>query len=395
MKLTSWLVLASLCFGSVGACGKAGSGDQLGGETHWLRPCASDDECGPTLECRCGVCTRVCDAASSCAGLGSEAQCAASGDTEFASACEGGSPTRLCVQSQNIQPVEMNGTPIWGMPYEADAVCFGAMEVAGTAANRDDSTCLPIQTLANDPEGNCWRFTSTCLPDGFAPLNPLSDYACREANDTCSDALSCRTGEVPTPDGCLECDAAYAQLYGEVNALLRASGWDACNSDLDCIGLSWQFSCANDLCGTPIVARFSQSFLDGARAIVAQHCSDPADWAECPQLVPDCEGGAICRQGRCVGGGVPCAERSLETCDDDGDCVLAAAFPFNTEQQCFAGTSSAVGCVDPDLSCPPVTTPALDGDGDCFLFGNCLPAGFQRAPEGHPCAAALGSTCSN
>lgn len=39
-----------------------------GGETHFLRRCApTEDTCGETLECRCGVCSRVCEDDDACA----------------------------------------------------------------------------------------------------------------------------------------------------------------------------------------------------------------------------------------------------------------------------------------------------------------------------------------
>ena len=73
--------------------------------------------------------------------------------------------------------------------------------------------------------------------------------------------------------------------------------------------------------------------------------------------------------------------------------VLASAFPYDTQDQCFGPDPVTVACVDPDLSCPPSITAAVDGNGNCYSFGNCLPAGFQRAPDDHECNAAITGTC--
>jgi hypothetical protein len=148
-----------------------------------------------------------------------------------------------------------------------------------------------------------------------------------------------------------------------------------------------------------VAAADASRFAAALPGVTSGYCSDPADWfAICggPPSIECAAGSAFCREGRCiVSDGAPCVARSIGSCDYDGNCAVARAFPLDTDQQCFAATSLPVACVDPDLSCPPVTTPALDGEGNCLLFGNCLPDGFARAPEGSACAAAAGtSTCA-
>jgi hypothetical protein len=65
-----------------------------GSSTNWLRPCADDGACGEESSCRCGVCTRSCDAA--CSGL-AEAVCVAPGSAPARTQC-GTEPERgLCL----------------------------------------------------------------------------------------------------------------------------------------------------------------------------------------------------------------------------------------------------------------------------------------------------------
>jgi hypothetical protein len=84
---------------------------------------------------------------------------------------------------------------------------------------------------------------------------------------------------------------------------------------------------------------------------------------------------------------VACADRTLEACDDDVDCAVSRAFPWDASGGCFENEPVPLACIDADLSCPPTTNAALDLDGGCFLFGNCLPGGFTYAPEGSICSS--------
>jgi hypothetical protein len=406
MKLSTWLVLGGLGLGGLGACGKAGPGEQVGGGTHWLKHCSgsggSGAECGPELECVCGVCTAACEADSACAELGSDAQCARSNQTEFAGGCTAAAPERICVRAESLEPgssQEPEGpieVPIQGMRF--DGTCLRPPELAGYMTTDNEPLCDDALTFAFAGE-DCWRVPSSCLPDGFVRASiEVITSPCFTARE-CSETPSCGEGEMPAAEGCLSCDAVRIQSSGALRALVQANGWDVCSSDLDCIDVQAQTGCDFPICTMPLAASSEGALRAAQPALIDEYCSAPAAWAEyCQQggIIVDCAGPAICRQGRCVSSNwAACPERSLDTCAEDGDCVVASAFPLDTDQQCFAATSVPVACVDPDLSCPPVTTPALDGEGNCFSFGNCLPEGFARAPEGSACAAAAGtSTCA-
>jgi hypothetical protein len=241
----------------------------------------------------------------------------------------------------------------------------------------------------------CWRFQNSCLPDGFERASiEVINSPCFTAPE-CSETPACGEGEMPVAEGCLSCDGVRIQSDQALQELIRDNGWDVCNSDLDCISVQAQAGCEFPVCGTTLAASSVDALRAAQPALIAEYCSDPAAWAEhCPQgAIPDCAGTSLCREGRCVSSiWTTCPERSLDDCAEDGDCVVASAFPLDTEQQCFSNATLPVACVDPDLSCPPVTTAAVDGEGNCFLFGNCLPQGFARAPEGGACAAAAGTS---
>src|SRR5688572_12923874 len=73
-RAVGWFFWTALAVGSWGACASE-EGDSTDGHTSWLDACTRDGDCGATLVCDCGVCTRVCDESADCSGLGSDAVC--------------------------------------------------------------------------------------------------------------------------------------------------------------------------------------------------------------------------------------------------------------------------------------------------------------------------------
>jgi glucuronoarabinoxylan endo-1,4-beta-xylanase len=73
-------------------------GPRTGSQTNWLRACVRDAECGSSLACGCGVCTRACDTQSSCDSL-SGAVCVGSNDPGAIGVCNGQAPAAngLCL----------------------------------------------------------------------------------------------------------------------------------------------------------------------------------------------------------------------------------------------------------------------------------------------------------
>ncbi len=81
------------------ACGATDSsgGDGLGGETNWLEPCTSDDEC-VVGECICGACTAECDGADhGCEGGPPASSCYASQSPGFVALCEAAPRPGVCL----------------------------------------------------------------------------------------------------------------------------------------------------------------------------------------------------------------------------------------------------------------------------------------------------------
>lgn len=125
----------------VGAVALSGCGDRTyrdaqldaaDSETHWMQPCAQDNDCGEALTCVCGLCTTACDQDSGC-GMLNEVACAEVLDTP---SCTEGQP--------------------------AEAVCWpGCAEDSQCASLGQGATCdegglcrlpAPTPVVNNDPE---------------------------------------------------------------------------------------------------------------------------------------------------------------------------------------------------------------------------------------------------
>lgn len=311
-----WLALS---LGGVAAtgCGQVAEDDALGGETHWLRTCVENSDCGP-LECLCGVCTAVCDDESTCGAISSGARCVARGEPSFPGECGSDEPARLCAE--------------------------------------------PSPGASGTGDG------------GDTPF-------------------ACGADEVQLLGECLECEAARQSIVDRLQARIDDSDWNTCETDADCISQEWSTPCDGQ-CNVAIASAAVDEFGAGIGDFVSGVC-DPETWGpKCgaPRDV-DCQNAPLCVAGRCRIGAVGCDERAPDRCTQDGLCAASGGFPYVPDLGCFSSALEPVGCVDPDRSCPPVVTPALDDEGRCFSFGGCLPAGFTPAPEGHPCRADLAVTC--
>jgi glucuronoarabinoxylan endo-1,4-beta-xylanase len=84
--------------GLLGFACHADNGPQVGSQTNWLRACDRDADCGGSLTCQCGACTRSCDTSAGCDGL-TGASCIASTDSGAIGYCSGLAPAAagLCL----------------------------------------------------------------------------------------------------------------------------------------------------------------------------------------------------------------------------------------------------------------------------------------------------------
>src|SRR5262245_17360756 len=84
-----WLALV------LSACSTTHPPDQGNGETHFLflAACNADGDCGNSLSCLCGVCTKICADAESCSSLDDDASCVRAAD---AASCERSTKKKVC-----------------------------------------------------------------------------------------------------------------------------------------------------------------------------------------------------------------------------------------------------------------------------------------------------------
>lgn len=87
--LREWTLVGALLGGALllpSGCETQADEPSTGSESHFLRSCASDGDCG-TLSCLCGVCSSVCGDDTSCAGLDAGAECVENATRPAESAC--------------------------------------------------------------------------------------------------------------------------------------------------------------------------------------------------------------------------------------------------------------------------------------------------------------------
>jgi hypothetical protein len=102
-------------------CGsKASDENGTDSNTHWLKHCSKDAECGGELRCLCGACSAPCESLSACSGFGEGALCSlAACDTE---------EVRLCTRACEGQSDCGSGTECAGgecVPRLASSSCSG------------------------------------------------------------------------------------------------------------------------------------------------------------------------------------------------------------------------------------------------------------------------------
>lgn len=239
-----------------GACGKATSTPALGGESHWMQHCGGPEDdvdadgCGPGLTCSCGICTTTCSDDASCIGGLEDAACAEPASSPDTSSCGSEAPQRLCVPLDGL--TYTTSTEIRGMRYD-ERGCFRAIETAGSRTTPSPTPCTEIVTWASDPAGNCWRFLTGCLPDGFTeiPSTEPPTKACTAVDDLCIDSLSCASDRFATSAGCLSCEEVQSAFETRLRA--TKTQCDACSVDADCVTVPTESACAHD-CGQAVSA---------------------------------------------------------------------------------------------------------------------------------------------
>lgn len=239
------LTCIALVFALAAGCGKT-VGSDLGGETHWLKNCDTQAECGSELACLCGVCTRSCDASEGCGDLGSSAECLDRDAAPFGSGCTSEAPPRLCAQSEDPDGSNEPGDTreqLSASRYDEANDCFGPREIAGRAPTPGELLCNDAMTHALDAEGSCWLFPSTCLPLGFSEIDTASAELppCRQTFRYCTEGaeVPCAERDLESCVGEGECTVAGGWPYDAANECFRYGVDDivplACvDADLTC-----------------------------------------------------------------------------------------------------------------------------------------------------------------
>ncbi|MEM9069275.1 MAG: hypothetical protein AAGE52_12250 [Myxococcota bacterium] len=177
--------LAFLTFALL-ACGSPTTGS----ETHWLRQCETDDECGSLL-CECGICTRLCDDTPACDGLG---VCGVDGSPSYRDYCrDNGEEAGICVPEE---------APDEGVCCAPSSPCGANLTAGGWSPT--EAGCVDIRnpgfdgrfTLSVDWHG-CpfWQANGFCGGTDMCCLT-VEPGACAAVTDeqTCIDASCTWTG---------------------------------------------------------------------------------------------------------------------------------------------------------------------------------------------------------
>lgn len=125
------------------SCGSKIDSGNTGSETHWLKSCDEDADCGE-YSCYCGICSRACDEQADCKEVASvSSQCS---DAPASKTCGGDTPARLCVKFDN----------------QADA------DAGDTSSG--DTTSGPLSTICDGSDDVRWIYQSSggFVPDEYA-----------------------------------------------------------------------------------------------------------------------------------------------------------------------------------------------------------------------------------
>lgn len=193
--------------------------------------------------------------------------------------------------------------------------------------------------------------------------------------------------EMVLSDGeCVDCTDALTRHAAALDVLDARSDLKQCEVDDDCTLVTPATECAT-LCpliiGTDSVSAAEQAI----EQLSDDYCEGYAN-ADCPQVIADCALQVpVCEQGLCAVAGQTqaCAARTPESCELDGNCMVARAHGYHRGQECFASGFLDVACRDDPGGCGDAETPALDEHGECWLLPDtCLPPGFTAA-DGTSC----------
>jgi hypothetical protein len=215
------------------------------------------------------------------------------------------------------------------------------------------------------------------------------------------DRDECRDGLFSTERGCLACSEVRNELQEQRDELQVQYG--SCSSDEDCVVAPLVSDCDAG-CAAGINRQALEAYRHDMALLDQAYCPAPDRWrTQCGAHSPNCEDKvALCATifGRCyvsTSARPSCAGRALDQCEDD-NCTVATGTVYDPANECFSAQPVALRCVPRTFECPPEPAPAVDGAGNCYYLGECIPTGdqgFLQALPSEPCLAALGNSCTN
>jgi hypothetical protein len=196
------IVAAILMLSSAG-CARTNS-PQNDSQTHWLRECSSDRDCG-SLSCICGVCSRLCDDDSSCATAGKTAFCGQASQLKSASTCRPKSkPPALCLIGcgKDAECAQANGSLACD-----DGVCLPREAPAPAAL---DAGADSGQTAQGTPDSSLTDSSTTSMDAGSSTDAALPDASLMDSSTTSMDSSIPRIDAGTMTDAASASDASLA-----------------------------------------------------------------------------------------------------------------------------------------------------------------------------------------
>jgi hypothetical protein len=162
------------------ACGSRVDSGNTGSETHWLKSCSRDAECGE-YSCYCGVCTQSCGEQDECDEIVNIAtECSTA---SLIPACSGQTPERICVKRGDGQP-------------HSDA---GQSTSASNDSGNDTSESPLQMTICDGSDDVRWIHRTTRTPISTVyPFTGVYGYSFLVIDGHCNFWSSIRPGEIST-----------------------------------------------------------------------------------------------------------------------------------------------------------------------------------------------------
>lgn len=242
--------------------------------------------------------------------------------------------------------------PINARPLSRENSCLLPSEPVGCMSG--DMVCTTSIELSAGPDGECYWFSSGCMPQGWNPDAALCpDEAidwepCEQSSKACED-LSLANCE--QRQDCRVIDGR--KVYEAQQCLMSSEPLGCMPVDVDC----------GDAL-TPAKDPSGQCYWFPSTCV-------PDGW-ESFFGTSECEVGdyRLCA----------CEEYSAANCDESNGCTKIYGRRGIIEDQCLLD-SEAVGCMSASAGCGAAITFALDPTGDCYqLPSGCIPKGWS-APD--------------